>query len=211
MNDNAVDWNDPMFANTQFEEAMPAESPYGANSTFDSYSAYNDFIDSPGGLTMRTTSKAPLDVASTPSQYLQFSGPRSNASSSQDSASDTSSSRKRKTTSESPASDAPDGDKSRLVMKGETVLDLAEKRKLKNRSKHTSHRLSQNMTSRAGVFDFNSTASSPINPGAFDAALSLDEQVHGIMLPASSSAFTQAPPVSCSRTRVYLVELLTTL
>lgn len=194
--DNAVDWNDPMFANTQFEDAMPAESPYGAGNTFDAYAAYNDFVDSPGGLTMRNASKGTLDFASTPSHHMQFLASRSNESSSQDSASDTSSSRKRKTTSESPASDAPEGDKSRLVMRGDTLVDLADRRHVKGRSKHNSHRLSQTRTNRNGLYDINSTASSPINPGAFDAALSLDEQVQGIMMPQLQSTFAQASPVS---------------
>lgn len=206
MADHGVDWNDPVFSSTQFEDAMPAESPFGASSAFDAYTNMNDFGDSPGGLVMRTSAKQPLDFAGTPSHHNHLMASRSAESSSQDSASDTSSSRKRKTTSESPASDAPhDHDKSRLVMNGDTLVDMGERRKIHARSNNASRRTSrsipgQQQATNNAFFDFNSAASSPINPGAFDAALSLDEQVHGIMMPHinnnNNGRFSHTSPVS---------------
>ncbi|QIX01792.1 hypothetical protein AMS68_007309 [Peltaster fructicola] len=203
MGDSSVDWNDPVFGSTQFEDAMPAESPFsgagGAGNAFENYTNMSDFVDSPGsgGLTMRKSSKPTLDFAPTPSNHMHMLTNRSAESSSQDSASDTSSSRKRKTTSESPASDAQDGhDKSRLIMKSEGMVDMGDRQQMHTRSAHIDMpQQQQHMSASNALFDFNSNASSPINPGAFDAALSLDEQVHGMMMPQVSRGFNQTSPV----------------
>lgn len=62
MGDN--DWDEMnMYSNTsQFDDGMPADSPYG-NSAFHDFTNIGDSYDSPSALTMRTPSKSGPDGA----------------------------------------------------------------------------------------------------------------------------------------------------
>lgn len=211
MSDNAVDWNDPMFSSAQFDDAMPAESPFGAGSAFDHFTTGNDFMNSPSGLPIRTPSKPGVDYGAAagvpdPQHAMHMMASTSLESSSQDSASDSSSREKRKNTSESPVSDPPvEGDGSGSgsgnvnVPKPGSLHGMADARRAAAANYQThaksSHTPTQPMQDHKHTFDFNSAASSPINPGAFDAALSLDEHVQGLAMPHVATRFNQSPPV----------------
>lgn len=207
--DGGIDWNDPQFDTTgqyttdQFNDAMNSDSPF--TSAFDSYTNLNDFADSPGGLQMRQTAKAMPDLAGFASGAPQnqphpMAMPNfpSVETSSQDSSSDTSSGRKRKTASESPMSDA---DRINAVKKEDSLMDVdAQKMQVfgANDSKAVQGMAIQTSMADNSIFDFSgaSSTSSPINASTFDTAMSLDSQMQNIGMQNVPSQFKQESPVS---------------
>jgi hypothetical protein len=197
------DWSDVFNSQqfSQFDESM-ADSPFGN-------SAFNDFTnldatygDSPIGLTLKTPSRPGPDAAAGAQDPHGAPGPPavSGESSSQDSSSDTSSHRKRKTEreSESPVSNHGHDGRAQLVKQEDSKLDMQQLRNYDHFSQPM-HNLSLEQTktyggNAMGQFDFNSAASSPIRAGDFNTAMSLDAQVN---MPSSSMAaqYTQGSPV----------------
>lgn len=204
-----IDWNDPMFSTGPFSDNIPAESPFG-QSAFNDFTNMGEYADSPSGLALRMPSKAGLDATPgaqqhTPSsrQHQQGMSSASVESSSQDSASDTSSRRKRKgNSSESPITETQEGTYGGVRVKQEnkdSVMDMGNG--AKGRGYDNFSRPMNNLSLDQGMgvgdedmFNFNSAGSSPINPGQFDAALSLDAQVN---MPMSNftTNFNQNSPV----------------
>jgi len=194
--DGDMDWNDPMFAST-FNDAMNTDSPFG-NSAFDNFTNMNDYSDSPGMLQMRTPSKSGLDLATAPGAQQQQPPPHgmtmmsSVDTSSQDSSSDTSSGRKRKTTSESPVSEA---DRNGGVKKEDSLMDMdGPKMQI-----FGGNGMGNNMADNS-MFGFGNPSgnSSPINPTAFDTALSLDKSVQQIVMPNVTQQYNLESPVSAT-------------
>lgn len=207
--DGGIDWNDPQFDTTgqytadQFNDAMNSDSPF--TSAFDSYTNMNDFADSPGGLQMRQTSKTAPDFNSFASGAAQNqSHPMTMPSafppvetSSQDSSSDTSSGRKRKTASESPMSEV---DRSGTVQKEDSLMGAdGQKMKLFGADNNAVQAMAvQTSMADNSIFDFSgaSSTSSPINATAFDTAMSLDTQMQNIGMQNVAPQFKQESPVS---------------
>lgn len=154
----------------------------------------NDFAESPGGLQMRHTSKPAHDVYNSfASGVQQQQQPHPMAmpnfpsveTSSQDSSSDTSSGRKRKTASESPISEV---DRAGNVKKEDSLLGMdAQKMQLfganNNNLKQMQGMNIQTSMADNSIFDFSgaSSTSSPINATTFDTAMSLDSQMQNAM------------------------------
>jgi hypothetical protein len=206
---DGMDWNDPIFNNSEhFADNMNSDSPF-ANGVFDNY-ANMDFAESPGGLQMRHNSK-PAHEYNAFASGVQQNQPHPMAmpnfpsveTSSQDSSSDTSSGRKRKTASESPISEV---DRAGAVKKEDSLMGMgmdAQKMQLfgaNNNQQH--HKQMQGMniqTSMAdnSIFDFSgaSSTSSPINATTFDNAMSLDSQMQNAMQNIPHQ-FKQESPVS---------------
>lgn len=198
------DWNEmSMYQNSsQFDDGMSADSPYG-NSAFHDFTNIGDSYDSPSALTMRTPSKSGPDTATAAGAQHQHTHTQDQAmvsttsleSSSQDSSSDSSSRRKRKTGSDSPESD-PVTDMA--MQAGHVQLEdvkmvggMHNVRSFDHQFAQPMHDLSLEQTmahggnSNMGQFDFGSAASSPIQTGDFNSAMSLDAHVR---LPAGSAA-----------------------
>ena len=199
----SIDWDDPAFSTSEFQDAMMAESsPWGnSNSALNDFTHLADYSDSPAALNLRTPSKSGPDAAATvgaqqPSQgrHQPMTSSTSAESSSQDSSSDSSSRRKRKTTSVSPISENVPTKKedSGSDMKFQNIRNYEQ----------TFHQPLPNLAveqgmsdSNDGMFDFNSAASSPNLPRDFNQQLSLDAKMN---IPASTGAaqFAQASPVT---------------
>lgn len=204
-NDGGMDWSDPIFnGSEQFLENMTSDSPR-YNNAFNDYSGMNDFADSPGGLQMRHTSKPAHDYNSFASG-VQQNQPHPMAlpnfasveTSSQDSSSDTSSGRKRKTASESPISEV---DRMGAVKKEDSLMGMdAQKMQLFGANSHNKHMQGMNIQTNMAdnsIFDFSgaSSTSSPINATTFDNAMSLDSQMQNAMQNMPQQ-FKQESPVS---------------
>lgn len=203
------DWNDMSMyhSSSQFDDGMPPESPY-ESSAFHDFTNIGDSYDSPSALTLRTPSKSGPDTAASNGaqqqhqsqnqhQYPQGSAMISTTpleSSSQDSSSDSSSRRKRKTDSDSPESHAM----TEMAMQaGHTqsenvkmVDDMQQVRSFDHKFAQPMHNLSlehsMGHSSNGNVtqFDFGSAASSPIQAGDFNSAMSLDAHVR---MPATNA------------------------
>jgi hypothetical protein len=204
---DGMDWNDPMFnTSEQFVDNMNSDSPF--TNAFESYTNMNDFAESPGGLQMRHTSKPAHDVynsfASGVQQQQQQPHPMampnfpSVETSSQDSSSDTSSGRKRKTASESPISEV---DRAGNVKKEDSLLGMDAQKMQLFGANGNNHKQMQGMniqTSMAdnSIFDFSgaSSTSSPINATTFDTAMSLDSQMQ-VAMQNMPQQFKQESPV----------------
>lgn len=197
-----IDWNDPMFASTPFEESMGGESPFTSN-VFDNFT-HTDFADSPS-LALRTPGRlghdaAPATVAGAQQQHRPHIGMppgASTESSSQDSASDSSSRRKRKVT-ESPVSDPTT--ETGMVQKEETLMDITNGLRAQQYDHvptRPMHDLSLEHDDGMGAhFDFNSAASSPAQQQSFNPAMSLNQRVH--VPPSTVAQQYQQSPVSDS-------------
>lgn len=205
MGDGNLDWNEPLFGSTQFDDNIASDSPYAGNafSDFTNFDAYADG----SGLTMRTPSKSGPATGNTPAgqqQQLQQPHQLSNSveSSSQDSASDTSSQRKRKVTSQSPDSDTTAG---QAVKQEDITMDAGDGQRLQQFDQTFTgnmNDLSLEQEDAMGAhFDFNSAASSPIQRREFKPAISMNPQVN---MPTSTvSSQYQQSPVSCINGRIY--------
>lgn len=200
---DGMDWNDPMFnTSEQFVDNMNSDSPF--TNAFESYTNMNDFAESPGGLQMRNTKPAHDYNAFAPGMQQNQPHPMampnfpSVETSSQDSSSDTSSGRKRKTASESPMSEA---DRAAAVKKEDSLMGMdAQKMQLFGANNNHKQMPGMNIqTSMAdnSIFDFSgaSSTSSPINATTFDTAMSLDSQMQNAMQNMPQH-FKQESPVS---------------
>lgn len=209
--DGGIDWNDPQFDTTgqytadQFNDAMNSDSPF--TSAFDNYTNMNDFAESPGGLQMRQTPKTAPDFTSfAPGAPTNQAHPvampnfPSVDTSSQDSSSDTSSGRKRKTASESPMSEA---DRAGVTKKEDSLMEVdAQKMQIFGaNNKAVPGMAIQTSMADNSIFDFSgaSSTSSPINASTFDTAMSLDSQMQSIGMQSVPQQFKQESPVSLSR------------
>jgi len=174
----SIDWNDPAFSSAEFQDSMVAESPWGGNSALNDFTNLGDYSDSPA-FGIRTPSKSGPEIAATAGAQQTPPGLHHMPTdmSSQESSSDSSSRRKRKSVSESPMPDA-------------SALDY----KMQDRASPASHNyqttaayepnfsrpllnlaVEQGMSDNGeGMFDFNSTASSPNLPRDFNQQMSLD-------------------------------------
>ena len=185
MGDGSIDWNDPAFSTSEFQDSMTAESPWN-NTAFNDFTNLADYSDSPAALNFRTPSKSDPSSNNPAAQPQAFPGAGSTpaeSSTSQDSASDSSSRRKRKTT-ESPISDpTTDGGMRSVPMKTEDMnmgnnnynnaaYEQAFSQPLPNLNVDAS------MAGNDDVFDFNSAASSPNLPRDFNQQLSLDAKMN---------------------------------
>ena len=202
---DGMDWNDPMFnTSEQFVDNMNSDSPF--TNAFESYTNMNDFAESPGGLQMRHSSKPAHDVYNSFATGVQQQQPHPMAmpnfpsveTSSQDSSSDTSSGRKRKTASESPISEV---DRAGNVKKEDSLLGMdAQKMQLfganSNNLKQMQGMNIQTSMADNSIFDFSgaSSTSSPINATTFDTAMSLDSQMQNAMQSVPQQ-FKQESPV----------------
>lgn len=184
-----VDWNDPVFDTTQFDDSMTGNSPFGS-SAFNDFTNLESYADSPG-LSMRTPSKSGRDAATAPGahsaqQPLPMPGSASAESSSQDSASDSSSRRKRKVTSESPMSDAMT---EQPVKKEDSMMDMGDGKTVQHFDQaftRPMHDLSLEQDESIGPhFDFGSTSSSPTQKRDYEPPMSFNAQVN---MPASTMA-----------------------
>ncbi|SMR47844.1 unnamed protein product [Zymoseptoria tritici ST99CH_3D1] len=209
MSGNDADWNDmSMFNGTsQFDDGMPAESPFG-NSAFNDFTNLDSY-DSPVGFSLRTPSKSGPELATgggaeNGQQGTSMLQSGSVESSSQDSSSDSSSRRKRKTgESESPGSDpmqdammAGQSRQENMQMGGGLQQQMQS---FDQKFAQPMHNLTLEQSlnrgdSNLGQFDYNSAASSPIQPGDFNSAMSLNAHVR---MPAANVAaqFAQDSPV----------------
>jgi hypothetical protein len=202
---DGMDWNDPMFNNPeQFVDNMNSDSPFA--NAFDNYTNMNDFAESPGGLQMRHISKPAHDynafttgVQQNQPHPMAMPNFPSVETSSQDSSSDTSSGRKRKTASESPVSEV---DRNGAVKKEDSLMGMdTQKMQLFGANSHKQMQMQgmniQTSMADNSIFDFSgaSSTSSPINATTFDTAMSLDTQMQNAMqnLPQQ---FKQESPVS---------------
>lgn len=203
---DGMDWNDPMFNTAdQFADHMNSDSTF--NSAFDSYTHMNDFADSPGGLQMRHNSKPANDYSSFTTgapqdqiNHMAMPTYPSRETSSQDSSSDTSSGRKRKTASESPMSEA-DRIQAGMVRKQDSMVGADAQRMAffgANQKPVQGMNIQTSMADNS-IFDFSgaSSTSSPINATTFDTAMSLDSQMQNIAMQQSApQQFKQESPVS---------------
>jgi hypothetical protein len=202
---DGMDWNDPMFNTAdQFTDHMNSDSTF--NSAFDSYTHMNDFADSPGGLQMRQNSKPANDYSSftagaSQDQINHIAMPTypSREASSQDSSSDTSSGRKRKTASESPMSEA-DRIQAGMIRKEDSMIgaDVQHMAFFGANQKPVQGMNIQTSMADNSIFDFSgaSSTSSPINATTFDTAMSLDSQMQSIAMQNAPQQFKQESPVS---------------
>lgn len=203
MGGESIDWNDPAFSTSEFQDSMTTDSPWTTNA-FNDFTNLADYSDSPANLNFRTPSKSgPEPAASTAIQPHGLPGPGATPieSSSQDSASDSSSRRKRKTT-ESPISDPlTDGGMRNVPMKTEDMgmgtnnfhnaapYENTYGQPLPNLNVDAS------MAGNDDVFDFNSAASSPNLPRDFNQQLSLDAKMN-VPTTAGGVQFTRGSPVT---------------
>jgi hypothetical protein len=201
---DGMDWNDPMFNTAdQFTDHMNSDSTF--NSAFDSYTHMNDFADSPGGLQMRQNSKPANDYSSFTTgapqdqiNHMAMPTYPSRETSSQDSSSDTSSGRKRKTASESPMSEA-DRIQAGMVRKEDSLIGADPQRMaFFGNQKPVQNMNIQTSMADNSIFDFSgaSSTSSPINATTFDTAMSLDSQMQNIAMQNAPQQFKQESPVS---------------
>lgn len=184
---SGINWDDPMFSSTPFDDSMTAE--------FNEFT--NLYVDSPG-FTRPSRDVTGATKAGKHAQtvaHLPLSA--STEGSSQDSGSDSSSRRKRQVTTESPISDAATEQPSVHVKEEEAMASFTA------HTQSTQH-FDQNFTqpmhelslehedSMSTHFGFNSSAPSPVHHPEFGSALSLNAQ---ISLPTSSvnPAFQQSP------------------
>lgn len=167
-----VSWNEILRPTSQFED-MTSDSPFN-----EFINAETTFGDSPG-LTLRAPSKTSRELAGAVSMHPQYppipTGP-SAESSSQDSASDSSSRRKRKVT-ESPMSDPA---VEAGMRNDDTVMDMGvhgDVNQLQNYPTRPMNELSlEQEASMWSDWNNQSAASSPIQPGKFNQAMSLNQQ-----------------------------------
>lgn len=188
-----IDWNDPHFHNvSEFQDALGGDSPYNTN-PFNDLTNVDQYGDSPG-MTMRTSGKSAAAHANTTTIGLP-NGP-SAESSSQDSASDSSSRRKRKVT-ESPISDPATEVQ---VKKEELMMDMGEGDQLQQYEQYPTRPMHElTLDHENGMLDFGSSASSPVQPREFSNAMSLNARAH---LPTSSvPPQYQQSPVSGTEVR----------
>jgi hypothetical protein len=201
---DGMDWNDPMFNTAdQFTDHMNSDSTF--NSAFDSYTHMNDFADSPGGLQMRQNSKPANDYSSFTTgapqdqiNHMAMPTYPSRETSSQDSSSDTSSGRKRKTASESPMSEA-DRIQAGMIRKEDSLIGADPQRMaFFGNQKPVQNMNIQTSMADNSIFDFSgaSSTSSPINATTFDTAMSLDSQMQNIAMQNAPQQFKQESPVS---------------
>lgn len=203
---DGMDWSDPVFNSANdFADNMNSDSPF--NSAFDSYTNMNDYADSPGGLQMRHNPKPAPDFnsfnAGAPQNQIHpMAMPTypSVETSSQDSSSDTSSGRKRKTASESPISEA-DRMQAGMVTKEDSLMGGDAQRMAlfgANNNKPMQGMNIQTSMADNSIFDFSgaSSTSSPINANTFDTAMSLDSQMQNIAMQNMPQQFKQESPVS---------------
>jgi len=210
MSDN-IDWNDAAFSTGDYQDPMVAESPF--TSAFNDFTNFDNY-DSPAVYGLRTPSKSGPDAAAA-GATANFSntqqGPPGTAStpaesSSQDSASDSSGGRKRKTASESPISD-PVTDSGmqgmHMQMPKEDITMTANNYHNPPAYDQTFNQpmgnlaVDSNMVGNDDIFNFNSTASSPnLNlPRAFDHHMSLESKMN--VPPAVSAAqYARNSPVT---------------
>ena len=204
----SIDWNDPAFANSEFQDST-FESPYGASALND-FTNLAEYSDSPGwGL--RTPSKSGPDAGGAtgtfqPAQVMAGAPSKSAESSSQDSSSDSSSRRKRKTTSESPMSDT-------LMMKGvavkeESPMNMGGYQNMQAFEQSFNQPLpnlavDQAMSDNDAMFDFNSAASSPNLPRDFNQQLSLDAKLNPLSANVAP-AYMQESPVRAINPGVFM-------
>lgn len=163
---------------SQFNDAMMSgESPYG-NTAFQDFTTLDQYESSPGGLTMRGSTKLEVDnTAASVGMHVQH-GPQivpaaSAETSSQDSSSDTSSRRKRKTT-ESPMSDAT-ADNGTKVKQEDNKAHLQQVRSFDRKFTQPMNNLT--LEQQISQMEFNSAASSPVHTREGH-AMSLDAQMH---------------------------------
>ncbi|KAK5118567.1 hypothetical protein LTR85_008032 [Meristemomyces frigidus] len=181
-----IDWNDPHFNNvSEFQDALGGDSPYNTNA-FNELTNIDQYADS-SNMAMRTPSKSAA-AHNHPSSMGLPTGP-SAESSSQDSASDSSSRRKRKVT-ESPISDPA----TEMGAKTEdSMMQIGEGDPLQQYDQYPTRPMHDlTLDHDNGMFDFGSAASSPVQPRDFNTAMSLNAQVH---VPTSSGApqYRQSP------------------
>ena len=174
----SIDWNDPLFQTSNFEDSMNTDSPYASNA-FTDFTNLDGYGDSPG-VGMRTPSKSGPAATAGAQQPAQTAGQASSASaesSSQDSASDSSSHRKRKVTSESPMSDGQQ-------IKQETLTrqDTGNMQRVQTFDQNFTrpmHDLSLEHEERMSApYDYTREPSSPLQSRDFNPALSLNQHVH---------------------------------
>ncbi|KAF2478719.1 hypothetical protein BDY17DRAFT_305696 [Neohortaea acidophila] len=195
---DSIDWADPAFTSSEFQDAMLAESPWG-NSALNDFTNLADYSDSPAPSSLHPPSRSAVTNASAvdaPLPSLPQDSSMSAESSSADSGSDSSSRRKRKTTSESPLSMAP-------TTRVATIKEEARSGVNPYAEQAFSQTLTQplptlavdeNMTDEERIFDFNSAASSPNLPRDFTQQLSLDGS-HKLIPSNSAAQFSRDPPV----------------
>lgn len=201
--DDGIDWDDPTFQTTQFQDAMNSDSPYASNA-FNDFTNIDQYADSPG-IALRTPSKSGPHIGAHNQQPPIGVLARASAeSSSQDSASDSSSRRKRKVT-ESPVSDPV----TETGAKEELLMDTGDIQKLQQYDQFPTRPMHELSLERdSGIFDFNSAASSPIQPRDFNTAMSLNAQVR---VPTSTMApqYQQSPvsTINCSKRGALLLTI----
>lgn len=207
--DGVPDWSDMNFnLNSQFDDGMQPDSSFG-NSAFADFTNLDSYTsDSPMGLMMRSPSKSgpePPTAAGAQNPHDASQMPANmGESSTEDSASDSSSRRKRKTNeSESPISDPATevGRRDGQIKSEEATMNMGgmqHVRSFENTFSQPMHNLSLEQSMSRGnhnmsQYDFNSAASSPIQTHSFNSAMSLDAQV----MPgnAATAAFNQDSPV----------------
>ena len=180
-------WDDPHFnTGTNFQDALGGDSPFNA---FNDLTNLDQYAESPG-MRLRTPSKT---AAQNQQGIVGLSTGPSAESSSQDSASDSSSRRKRKV-SESPISDpaTETGVKQEdAMMEGMGQVD-SKVMQYEQYPTRPMHDLS--LEQDQGMFDFNSAGSSPIQPTEFTTAMSLNRQAH--VPPATAAPQYHQSPVS---------------
>jgi len=189
------DWEDPLFSNPSFDEAMGESSPY--NTAFDNYTNFDSYTDD-SGVTLRNPSRSGPTNAGAQTQAQQQpaqsqpTGP-SAESSSQDSASDTSSRRKRKVTESPESAQSAEGgaqkEESVEVMKGNNPqhFDFMPTRPMHDLS------LEPDSAMMNAPYDFGSAASSPAHARDFHIAMPTTARAY---VPATMAQF-QHSPVSC--------------
>ncbi|KAF2161228.1 hypothetical protein M409DRAFT_69854 [Zasmidium cellare ATCC 36951] len=198
MGTGAPSWNDMFNETSQFEDSM--HDPTFENTAFDAFTNVDAYGESPMTYAMRTPSKSGPEVSAGAGAQVSASA----ESSSQDSSSDTSSRRKRKTNeSESPVSDPVTevGRRNGKVKQEDTKMHMSDAHQVKSYDHFSQpmHKLSLEQSlshgdSTMSQFDFASAASSPIQTGEFNNAMSLDTRMN---MPAAAGAahFAKASPV----------------
>lgn len=198
----SIDWNDPAFSTSEFQDSMTTDSPWP--NAFNDFTNLADYGDSPAASNLRTPSKSGHDPAANAAPQphgLAGAGSTPAESSSQDSASDSSSRRKRKTT-ESPISDPlTDGGMRNVPMKTED-MGMAGNTFHNNATYENTYaqplpnlNVDASMAGNDDVFDFNSAASSPNLPRDFNQQLSLDAKMN-VPAAAGAAQFTRGSPVT---------------
>lgn len=195
-----IDWNDPHFnPHSEFQDAMLGDSD-------SPFTAFNDFTNIPDqygadGSSPGLALRAPSKTGGAQSQQAPAGMPLgpSTESSSQDSASDSSSRRKRKV-SESPISDpmAETG-----VKQEDAMMDMAGNVDSKIPQFGGGPGMDQQYPTRPmndlslehdnGLFDFNSAASSPVASKGYNTAMSLNRQVQVPVTTGPMGGYQQSP------------------